>query len=87
MRKLVAILFVAMSAAVTSAPAFAFGGPHPQQQAYEACVANILKQNAADRQAGGGPKTQQPDSVTNCDHFWQREGIIGNGTPPGVTFP
>lgn len=86
MRKLVAIVCVTMTAAITSTSAFAYGGPDPQQQAYEACMADVLKQNVADRQAGGGPKTQQPDSPENCDHFWQREGIIGNGTP-GVTLP
>jgi hypothetical protein len=87
MRKLVAIVVVAMTAAVTSASASAFGGPHPQQQAYEACIANVLKQNLTGRVVGGGPKATFPDTPENCDHFWQREGIIGNGTPPGVTFP
>jgi hypothetical protein len=35
--------------------------------------------------AGGGPKSAVVESIgttsgpTNCDHFWQGEGIIGNG--------
>jgi hypothetical protein len=87
MRKVVAILLATMTAALTSASAFAFGGPGPQPRAYAACIANVLKQNAAGREVGGGPKATFPDSPENCDHFWQREGIIGNGTPPGVTFP
>jgi hypothetical protein len=33
----------------------------------------------ADLVARGGPKSQVATGPTNCDHFWQSEGIIGNG--------
>jgi hypothetical protein len=46
---------------------------------------NVWSELQADLVAGGGPKSTVVESIgttsgpTNCDHFWQGEGIIGNG--------
>jgi hypothetical protein len=45
-----------------------------------ACEKNIDKQTAKRVAAGGGPKKGIP-APTNCDHFFQDEGLIGNGLP------
>jgi hypothetical protein len=74
----VALCFVWL---VLSAPAFGYGGPNPPSQAVAACGTNIDKQTDGGVAAGGGPKAGIP-APTNCDHFFQDEGIIGNG-PPG----
>jgi len=41
-------------------------------------VGTIDRQVAAGIQAGGGPKSVDV-APTNCDHFWQGQGAIGNG--------
>ena len=74
----VALCFVLL---VLCAPAFGYGGPNPPPKAVAACEKNIDKQTAKGVAAGGGPKAGIP-APTNCDHFFQSEGIIGNG-PPG----
>ena len=40
-------------------------------------VGTIDRQIAAGIQAGGGPKSVDV-APTNCDHFWQTFGFIGN---------
>ncbi len=62
-----------------------FGGPAKGQvttQAAENCDANFLKQAAKGVTARGGPKRgeagTEESAPTNCDHFFQREGYIGN---------
>lgn len=40
-------------------------------------VGTIDRQIAAGIQAGGGPKSVDV-APTNCDHFWQTSGAIGN---------
>jgi hypothetical protein len=75
---------VAWVVAIVPAPAaLAFGGPNPNPKAVEKCFANIDKQTAKEISAGGGPKAGVP-AQTNCDHFFQDTGAIGNGLPgPG----
>jgi len=48
-----------------------------QAKAHANCVAVLGKQAAKDLHAGGGPKSHEPTSPTNCDHFWQDIGSIG----------
>ena len=45
--------------------------------AMENCAATVDKQTEKDISAGGGSKEGIP-APTNCDHFFQREGLIGN---------
>jgi hypothetical protein len=42
-------------------------------------VGTIDRQVAAGIQAGGGPKSVDV-APTNCDHFWQTSGAIGNSS-------
>jgi hypothetical protein len=81
MRRLLAAFAAVLVCLVISAPAFGFGGPNPPPQAKTACGDNIDKQTANEVTAGGGPKEGIP-APTNCDHFFQSQGYIGNG-PPG----
>lgn len=74
---------------VTSAPAQSNGGGKsgdaPGQARAAANCVNVYAVLQADLVAGGGPKSALVESLgtttgpTNCDHFWQSEGIIGNG--------
>ncbi len=52
------------------------------EQAAENCEANFLKQAAKGVTVGGDPKAGEAGTLesapTNCDHFFQREGFIGN---------
>lgn len=54
-----------------------------QARAAANCV-HVFSEVQATRVAGGGPKSGVVESLgtttgpTNCDHFWQSEGIIGN---------
>ena len=74
---------------VTSAPAQSNGGGKsgdaPGQARAAANCEHVWGDLQADQVAGGGPKSQVVESLgttsgpTNCDHFWQSEGIIGNG--------
>ena len=53
-----------------------------QVQASANCT-NVWQNLQADLLAGGGPKSQPvgdppfTTGPTNCDHFWQGEGVIG----------
>jgi hypothetical protein len=55
-----------------------------QARAAANCV-NVWGNRQADLVAGGGPKSAVIESLgttsapTNCDHFWQSEGVVGNG--------
>ncbi len=57
------------------------GGPSQgniTEEADRTCDANLRKQNEAEVAAGGGPKQDFGSGApTNCDHFYQREGRIG----------
>jgi hypothetical protein len=57
-------------------------GPSANPHAVAACEASIDKQSANGVSAGGGPKAGVP-APTNCDHFYQSNGSIGNGLPGG----
>jgi hypothetical protein len=80
----VAAIMVAMVVA-SAGNAFALaytpdtGGPSQgtiTEQAEGNCEANVTKQVDNEVAAGGGSK-EDVDAPTNCDHFFQREGIIG----------
>jgi hypothetical protein len=67
--------------AVFALPGTAAGyGPSANPQAVTACETNITKQEDTGITAGGGPKAGVP-APTNCDHFFQSTGVIGNGSP------
>ena len=57
----------------------------PGQERAAANCTHVWSELQADLVAGGGPKSEPVASIggttgpTNCDHFWQSEGIIGNG--------
>jgi hypothetical protein len=71
--------------AVIALPGTALGfGPSENPHAVAACEKNIDKQTAKGVSAGGGPKAGVP-APTNCDHFFQSSGAIGNGLPGGGT--
>lgn len=58
-------------------------GNAPGQERAAANCMRVWSEIQADLVAGGGPKSQPVESIgsttgpTNCDHFWQSEGIIG----------
>lgn len=60
-------------------------GNAPGQARAAANCTNVWSELQADLVARGGPKSDPVESIgtttgpTNCDHFWQSEGIIGNG--------
>lgn len=62
-------------------------GDAPGQAQAAANCTNVWSELQADLVAGGGPKSEPVESdsgpfttgPTNCDHFWQGAGIIGNG--------
>jgi hypothetical protein len=69
--------------AMAALPAAAAGyGPNGNPHAVAACEKNIDKQTAKGVTAGGGPKADTP-APTNCDHYYQDIGAIGNGLPGG----
>ena len=78
-RSLVAALLLTMLALLAAPVALGFG-PSENPQAVERCIATIVKQSASGITSGGGPKSGIP-APTNCDHFFQGEGLIGNGLP------
>jgi hypothetical protein len=55
-------------------------GPSGNPHAVAACEKSIDKQSANGVTAGGGPKAGVP-APTNCDHYYQFNGSIGNGLP------
>jgi hypothetical protein len=71
--------------AVIALPGTAAGfGPSENPHAVAACMTNIDKQTGNGVSAGGGPKAGVP-APTNCDHYFQAIGAIGNGLPGGGT--
>jgi hypothetical protein len=83
-KTMVAVAAVALSLILggTSALAFTNGGGNSenapgQQTAVGNCGRNIDNQTAQETTAGGGPKEGIP-APTNCDHFFQNTGAIGN---------
>ena len=77
------LALVIMIGALGALPAAAAGyGPNPNPHAVAACEKTIDKQTAKGVAAGGGPKAGTP-APTNCDHYYQDIGAIGNGLPGG----
>jgi hypothetical protein len=58
----------------TALPATAAENPSAQK-----CENTIARQTENGVSAGGGPKAGIP-APTNCDHYYQEEGLIGSGT-------
>lgn len=80
MHKMVLALAIALTLVL---PGVASGfGPNENPKAVAACEKNIDKQTAKGTSAGGGPKAGVP-APTNCDHYYQSIGSIGNGLPGG----
>jgi hypothetical protein len=75
------IVSLGIGAAIALPATAAAYGPSANPQAVAACQNNISKQSANGVTAGGGPKAGIL-APTNCDHFFQASGAIGNG-PPG----
>jgi hypothetical protein len=83
------VAVVALGLFATSATAQSNGsgksGDAPGQERAAANCMNVWSELQADLVAGGGPKSTVVESIgttsgpTNCDHFWQGEGVIGNG--------
>jgi hypothetical protein len=81
----------ALSLGLLASPAWAQsnGGGNsadaPGQARAAANCENVWGNRQADLVAGGGPKSAVVESLgttsgpTNCDHFWQSEGVVGNG--------
>jgi hypothetical protein len=76
MRKL--ILSIGAAGALMLPAAAVAAGPSENPRAVAACDATIDRQTARGVSAGGGPKAGIP-APTNCDHFFQSEGLIGSG--------
>jgi hypothetical protein len=75
-------LAIAVTAMMTwPAGAAAFGGPNPPPQAVAACEATVNTQIGNNVVPRRGAKRGVP-APTNCDHYYQVNGYIGNG-PPG----
>jgi hypothetical protein len=93
MRKALVPALAALVLALTPAAALAqtngggkSGDAPGQARAAENCM-HVWSEVQADLVAGGGPKSEPVESdegpfttgPTNCDHFWQDAGVIGNG--------
>jgi hypothetical protein len=76
------VLAVGIGAMMAWPGAAAAFGPSQNPGAVAACEANIANQLSAGISAGGGPKADFGAS-TNCDHFFQAIGAVGNGLPGG----
>lgn len=85
-RKILAAAFLSLLLAGPPAAAYTKGGGRSyeapgQEKAMDNCDANILDQRQRGTVAWGGPKQpteEQTEAPTNCDHFWQNDGYIGN---------
>ena len=83
----VAILALGLFATSATAQSNGSGksGEAPGQARAAAKCTDVWSVLQANLVAGGGPKSAVVESIgttsgpTNCDHFWQGEGIIGNG--------
>jgi hypothetical protein len=77
---LTATLVLAAPALAASPGSGNSGNAPGQAKANASCDNTIDRQTAKGVQAGGGPKAGI-DAPTNCDHFFQTEGLIGGGKP------
>lgn len=90
-RKAFVVVLAMLALGLFAAPAWAQSNGKgnssnaPGQAQAEANCMDVWSELQADLVAGGGPKSHPVESIgstsgpTNCDHFWQSEGIIGNG--------
>jgi len=93
-RLLVAVVVSALSLAAAGTASAQTGGggssdDAPGQERAAAQCEQVWSDIQAELRAGGGPKSgpsvgpigTYPDGSgpTNCDHFWQGQGAIGNG--------
>lgn len=85
-RRAFAAAFLSLVLAAPPAAAYTKGAGRSdqapgQEKAMDNCDAKILDQTRRLLVAGGGPKQATEESAevpTNCDHFWQVDGYIGN---------
>lgn len=85
-KRRLAAAFAVVAALLLPASALAFGPAPPPGNPdgtaqLEACGNALDKQLDKGVSAGGGPKAGEPGPL-NCDHFFQRNGSVGNGWPP-----
>ena len=78
MRRLTIAAYAAGVVALGIAPTASAYGPNPNPNAVGPCGDVIARQSDKGVAAGGGPKAGIP-APTNCDHFFQAIGAIGNG--------
>ncbi len=85
-RKVLAAALLSLLLSASPAAAVSKGGGRSdqapgQERAWENCDSVVLDQKGRGVHARGGPKQATEDSAegpTNCDHFWQMDGYIGN---------
>jgi hypothetical protein len=80
---MLATIALGVFAAPAPAPAQTNGGGNsanaPGQERAQANCTHVWSEIQADLVAKGGPKSELATGPTNCDHFWQSQGVIGNG--------
>jgi hypothetical protein len=76
-------LLVATGLATAMVLASASSAAAQTDESAENCGGVIMTQSDAGIEAGGGPK-EGILAPTNCDHFFQAIGAIGNGYPRGL---
>lgn len=86
-KKVFATAFLSLLLVASPAAAATKGGGASLQapgyeRAIEICDWHILDQLGRVVHSGGGPKEpteEDAQAPTNCDHYWQTDGFIGNG--------
>ncbi len=83
MKRIITVLTVAalMTVMMMAGAGNAFALPYNEQgtftdQAVEGCLIAVGTQSETSVEAGGGPKEGVP-APTNCDHYFQYSGAIG----------
>ena len=81
-RMLAAVAMTGLVVTLGAGGAAAYGGDSPNPRAVENCVANIANQNGNGQTGANTGNDKDPKqnstAVTNCDHYWQNIGAIGN---------
>lgn len=81
-RMMAAIAMTGLVVTLGAGGAAAYGGDNPNPKAVENCRDAIQKQNDNGQTGANTGNDQDPKqektAVTNCDHFWQNNGAIGN---------
>lgn len=78
-RRVVGWMLLASALALVLVPTAMGAGINPNPIVVENCFAVLVNQQEHGVVAGGGPK--EGNTPTNCDHFFQGEGLIGNNLP------